>query len=63
MSDTPTDNEDRAVPRWVTEMHAYYQLNGFYRAEDVLRVLGDQTKGVAAPASTINTKHGRFSFG
>lgn len=33
---TPTEE-----PQWVSEMHAYFWEHGFYRAEDLQRVLGD----------------------
>ncbi len=33
-------------PEWVQEMMAHYEEHGAYRIEDVLRVLGDQTRAV-----------------
>jgi hypothetical protein len=29
------------IPNWVEQMHQHYSLNGFYRATDIQRVLGD----------------------
>lgn len=37
------------TPEWVKGMHAYRNANGYFRASDVLRVLGDQSKSVEVP--------------
>jgi hypothetical protein len=37
------------IPEWVKGMHAYRNANGYFRASDVLRVLGDQSKSVEVP--------------
>lgn len=34
---------------WVMEMHAHFHQTGFYRSEDVQRVLGDQRHHVDIP--------------
>lgn len=34
------------TPEWLIEMHEHYTEHGTYRAEDIIRVLGDQTKAV-----------------
>lgn len=31
---------------WVTEMKLYYQKHGYYRAKDLLRLLGDPRESV-----------------
>lgn len=33
-------------PRWVTEMHEHFQRTGFYRPQDIQRVLGDPRESV-----------------
>ena len=30
-----------AEPEWVEKMHEHYRQNGYYRAQDLERVLGD----------------------
>jgi hypothetical protein len=30
-----------SAPKWVEEMHDHFRRTGFYRAEDLQRVLGD----------------------
>ena len=47
------------IPQWVKEMHDHYQKKGFYRSEDVERVLGDPGKRVEAPASMEISKFRR----
>lgn len=42
-------NMEELVPEWVREMHAYRNQHGFYRPEDVFRVLGDPGKRVEIP--------------
>ena len=37
-------------PEWVVEMHEHYAETGSFRTEDILRVLGDPTKGVDMPS-------------
>jgi hypothetical protein len=40
------DFRNKTEPEWVRDMKAYYAQNGTYRAADLLRLLGDPTKGV-----------------
>lgn len=40
-------------PAWVSEMRAYYQRNGFYRAKDLARVLGDPRDEVSVSFSDV----------
>ena len=44
--------ESLSPPQWVQEMHKYFRENGFYRAEDLQRVLGDPRECVHVQAST-----------
>lgn len=37
------------IPQWLKDMHEHYNEHGFYRPEDLERVLGDPTKGVSIP--------------
>jgi hypothetical protein len=46
-------NMEKLVPDWVKEMHAYRNEHGFYRIEDVFRVLGDPGTRVEIPASNL----------
>lgn len=39
-------------PLWVREMHCYFRTNGYYRADDLRRVLGDPARSVKGEAST-----------
>jgi len=39
-------------PKWVEEMHEHFRENGFYRAEDITRVLGDPRECVEVRATT-----------
>lgn len=39
-------------PQWVQDMHEYFREHGFYRAEDLHRVLGDPRESVHIQAST-----------
>ena len=45
-----TENEFRErlssepPPEWVREMLEFYRQNGYYRPEDIIRLLGDQTR-------------------
>lgn len=41
--------EPAAEAAWVVEMHAHFHRTGFYRSEDVQRVLGDQRQHVDIP--------------
>lgn len=47
-----TQYEGHLLPLWVKEMHEHYRDNGFYRAEDVQRVLGDPRECVEVKSST-----------
>jgi len=41
-SESPTVLKGEAIPpKWVSEMHEHFRQHGFYRAEDLQRVLGD----------------------
>ena len=40
------------LPQWVKDMHEYYRDNGFYRAEDIQRVLGDPRECVSVTATS-----------
>ena len=44
--------ERLSPPQWVQEMHKHFRENGFYRAEDLQRVLGDPRECVQVQAST-----------
>ena len=33
---------------WVTEMIEFYNIHGYYRAEDLRKLLGDPCRGVSA---------------
>lgn len=37
------------LPEYVRDMHTFYAEHGYYRPEDVLRVLGDQGVTVRSP--------------
>ncbi len=43
-------------PAWLVEMHEHYGKFGFYRPGDIVRMLGDQTKGVECPSSEADIK-------
>ena len=40
------------VPLWVREMHEYFRRTGFYRPEDLQRVLGDPRESVQVRVET-----------
>lgn len=44
--------ESFSPPQWVQEMHKHYGENGFYRADDLQRVLGDPRESVQVQACT-----------
>lgn len=44
-------SERSPLPQWVEEMHRYFRENGFYRTEDLQRVLGDPRESVHIQAS------------
>ncbi len=49
--------EQATDPNWVKEMHDYFRQYGFYRAQDLQRVLGDPRDHLevqAASDSPIN---------
>lgn len=46
------DVERHSMPAWVTSMHQHYQQTGFFRAEDLTRVLGDPRDAVEVRTST-----------
>jgi hypothetical protein len=41
-------------PKWVKEMHDHFQRRGFYRAEDLGRVLGDPRDHVQVKTETVD---------
>jgi len=43
-------------PKWVLEMREFYSKNGFYRPEDLRRLLGDPTRGVTFPPNKADAK-------
>ena len=47
-----TKMAEDTTPEWVRGMHAFRQSNGFFRASDVYRVLGNQEKSVQVPVVT-----------
>ena len=44
--------ERLSPPQWVQEMHTHFRENGYYRAKDLQRVLGDPRECVQGQAST-----------
>jgi hypothetical protein len=52
MTDSNSITPTFPTPRWVEEMHEHFRENGFYRAEDLQRVLGDPRECVEVKAST-----------
>jgi len=36
-------------PDWINEMHDFFNKHGYFRTEDLSRVLGSQTRGVSVP--------------
>jgi hypothetical protein len=54
---------EELVPEWVKEMHAYRNKHGFYRPEDVFRVLGDPQKRVEIPSADEMTAAAKISHG
>jgi hypothetical protein len=50
-ADTNATALENRGPMWVQEMHAHYREHGFYRPEDLTRVLGDPTKSVGGHTS------------
>ena len=52
---------EELVPEWVREMHAYRNKHGFYRPEDVFRVLGDPQKRVEIPLAGEITAAAKIS--
>lgn len=49
MLDFCKELRDMPLADWVIEMRGHYDEYGFYRAEDLRRVLGEQTRGVSVP--------------
>lgn len=45
---TPTN----ATPKWLEDMHKHFGEKGFYRTEDLQRVLGDPSEPVQISATT-----------
>jgi hypothetical protein len=48
--ETSPPQEDR--PEWLKNMREHYTANGFYRAEDVHRVLDDPRNGIGISVSS-----------
>lgn len=42
-------SEASLLPEWVREMREHFQLHGWYRAQDLRRVLGDPLERVEVP--------------
>lgn len=42
---------------WVTEMQHHFQANGYYRASDLYRVLGDPRENVGGDAGEMLAAH------
>jgi hypothetical protein len=42
----PMTKLDSGQPEWVIAMHEHFQRTGYYRAEDLQRVLGDPRESV-----------------
>ena len=40
------------LPDWLMEAHKHFHLTGFYRPEDVQRVIGSQREGVEVRAES-----------
>lgn len=36
-------------PAWMKDMHEHFRDKGFFRPEDIRRVLGNQAEGVSMP--------------
>jgi hypothetical protein len=49
---TCPQTQGQTLPVWVEEMHEHYRVNGFYRVEDVQRVLGDPRECVSVEATS-----------
>ena len=43
--------EPPSEPKWINEMHDHYRQNGFYRAQDLEKVLGNPRDHVAVRPS------------
>jgi hypothetical protein len=46
-----SDNKQLA-PQWIEDMHEHYRQEGFYRSEDLQRVVGDPRECISVEAST-----------
>jgi hypothetical protein len=44
--------EVASVPDWLQQAYKHFQETGFYRPEDIIRVLGSQREGVELRAET-----------
>lgn len=49
---TSTAEGQSPSPKWVEKMHEHFREKGFFRAEDLQRLLGDPGQHVAVQAST-----------
>ena len=45
--------QNAPVPAWVQEMMKFYEENGYYRAEDIVRFLGDPTQPTVFISASI----------
>lgn len=41
---------------WILKMRRFYDEHGYFRAEDLLRALGDVCRGVSIPLFPINSE-------
>jgi hypothetical protein len=48
----PSDVQAETPAAWVSEMHVHFNQTGFYRVQDVQRVLGDPRQGVTIRPET-----------
>lgn len=52
MTDPDSITPSTAIPKWLEDMHKHFGENGFYRSEDLQRVLGDPCESVQISAAT-----------
>lgn len=60
MADVSFQSDGQVNPKWVEDMHEHFRETGFFRSEDLQRVLGDQLERVELPASTGMSQFGRM---
>lgn len=59
MNETENAGSEIEEEEWLAEMRRYYIEHGCYRAEDVHRLLGDQTKVIGPPELEAEALFGR----